>query len=89
MYNGNKLDLNPMRIASANALFFKRKSLNQIVKGANTRNSTASKTTDNFSLISSISIKPIEIWLLCNLAYPFIIIIVNIMIQVTRSPIKS
>ena len=59
------------------------------VKCAKARNATASKTTDNFSLISSISIKPIEIWLLCNLAYPFIIIIVNIMIQVTRSPIKS
>ena len=38
--------------------------------------------TIHFLLNSSISIKPIEIWLLFNLAFPFIIIIVNILIQV-------
>ena len=34
------------------------------------------------SLPSTASIKPVEIWLLFNLAYPFLVIIVNILLQV-------
>ena len=34
------------------------------------------------SLPGSSNIKPIEIWLLFNLAYPFLVIIVNILLQV-------
>ena len=36
------------------------------------------------SLPSSSNIKPVEIWLLFNLAYPFLVIIVNILLQVHR-----
>ena len=34
------------------------------------------------SLPMTASIKPVEIWLLFNLAYPFMVIIINIIIQV-------
>ena len=34
------------------------------------------------SLPSSSNIKPVEIWLLFNLAYPFLVIMVNILLQV-------
>ena len=34
------------------------------------------------SLPSTVSIKPVEIWLLFNLAYPFLVIIINILIEV-------
>ena len=34
------------------------------------------------SLPSSPNIKPVEIWLLFNLAYPFLVIIVNVLLQV-------
>ena len=34
------------------------------------------------SLPSTPNIKPIEIWLLCNLIYPFLVILINIMLQV-------
>ena len=33
------------------------------------------------SLPGSSNIKPVEIWLLFNLAYPFLVIIVNILLQ--------
>lgn len=36
------------------------------------------------SLPSSSNIKPVEIWLLFNLAYPFLVIIVNILLQVGK-----
>ena len=36
------------------------------------------------SLPTTSDIKPVEVWLLFNLAYPFIIILVNILLQVTR-----
>ena len=35
------------------------------------------------SLPSTSDIKPVEIWLLFNLAYPFLVIFVNVMLQVT------
>ena len=35
------------------------------------------------SLASTPNIKPVEIWLLFNLAYPFLVILVNVIIQVT------
>ena len=34
------------------------------------------------SLPSTSNIKPVEIWLLFNLAYPFLVILVNVAIQV-------
>ena len=34
------------------------------------------------SLPSSYTIKPVEVWLLFNLAYPFLVILVNIILQV-------
>ena len=34
------------------------------------------------SLPSSSTIKPVEVWLLFNLAYPFLVILVNIILQV-------
>ena len=34
------------------------------------------------SLPGSSNIKPVEIWLLFNLAFPFLVIIVNILLQV-------
>ena len=34
------------------------------------------------SLASTPNIKPVEIWLLFNLAYPFLVILVNVIIQV-------
>ena len=34
------------------------------------------------SLPSTPTIKPVEIWLLFNLAFPFLVIIVNILLQV-------
>ena len=37
------------------------------------------------SLPETASIKPVEIWLLFNLAYPFMVIIVNIALQVKIS----
>ena len=37
------------------------------------------------SLPSTPNIKPVEIWLLFNLAYPFFVIIVNVLLQVRRS----
>ena len=37
------------------------------------------------SLPSTPKIKPVEIWLLFNLAYPFFVIIVNVLLQVRRS----
>ena len=37
------------------------------------------------SLPSSPNIKPVEIWLLFNLAYPFLVIIVNVLLQVLIS----
>ena len=33
------------------------------------------------SLPSSSNIKPVEIWLLFNLAYPFLVILVNVLLQ--------
>ena len=35
------------------------------------------------SLPSTSNIKPVEIWLLASLAYPFIIILLNVCIQVS------
>ena len=35
------------------------------------------------SLPSTSDIKPVEIWLLFNLAYPFLVIFVNVLLQVT------
>ena len=35
------------------------------------------------SLPSTPTIKPVEVWLLFNLFYPFMVIIVNILLQVT------
>ena len=37
------------------------------------------------SLPSTANIKPVEIWLLFNLTWPFLIIVTNIIIQVTDS----
>ena len=34
------------------------------------------------SLPSTPNIKPVEVWLLFNLAYPFLVILVNVVIQV-------
>ena len=34
------------------------------------------------SLPSTANIKPVEVWLLFNLAYPFLVILVNVVIQV-------
>ena len=34
------------------------------------------------SLPSTSAIKPVEVWLIYNLAYPFIIILVNVLLQV-------
>ena len=34
------------------------------------------------SLPSTSNIKPVEVWLLFNLAYPFLVILVNVVIQV-------
>ena len=36
------------------------------------------------SLPATANIKPVEQWLLFNLAYPFFVIIVNIALQVSR-----
>ena len=36
------------------------------------------------SLPSTANIKPVEVWLLFNLAFPLIIILVNILLQVTK-----
>ena len=41
------------------------------------------------SLPGSSNIKPVEIWLLFNLAYPFLVIIVNILIQYFEKPSAS
>ena len=38
--------------------------------------------TVSSSLPSTSAIKPVEIWLLCNLAYPFLVIISTIILQV-------
>ena len=35
------------------------------------------------SLPSTADIKPVEIWLLFNLAYPFLVIITNVVLQVS------
>ena len=37
------------------------------------------------SLPSTANIKPVEIWLLFNLTWPFLIIVTNIIIQVTEN----
>ena len=37
------------------------------------------------SLPSTSNIKPVEVWLLFNLAYPFLVILVNVVIQVEIS----
>ena len=37
------------------------------------------------SLPSTPTIKPVEIWLLFNLAFPFMVIVVNILLQVKKS----
>ena len=37
------------------------------------------------SLPSTSAIKPVEVWLLFNLAYPFLVILVNVRIQVRGS----
>ena len=34
------------------------------------------------SLPSTASIKPVEVWLLFNLAYPLLVILVNVLLQV-------
>ena len=36
------------------------------------------------SLPSSPNIKPVEVWLLFNLAYPFLVILVNIVVNVSN-----
>ena len=36
----------------------------------------------NTSLPSTSDIKPVEIWLIFNLSYPFLVILVNVVIQV-------
>ena len=36
------------------------------------------------SLPSTADIKPVEIWLLFNLAYPFLVIITNVVLQVSK-----
>ena len=36
------------------------------------------------SLPGTPTIKPVEVWLLCNLAYPLFVMVVNIMLQVTK-----
>ena len=36
------------------------------------------------SLPSTPSIKPVEVWLLFNLAYPFLVIITNVFVEVTQ-----
>ena len=36
------------------------------------------------SLPSTPTIKPVEVWLLFNLAYPFLVIITNIIIEVSE-----
>ena len=35
------------------------------------------------SLPSTANIKPVEVWLLSNLAFPFLVIIVNVLLQVS------
>ena len=35
------------------------------------------------SLPSTANIKPVEVWLLFNLAYPMIVILLNVLLQVT------
>ena len=42
--------------------------------------------TVSASLPSTSVIKPVEIWLLCNLAYPFLVIISTILLQVIIDP---
>ena len=37
------------------------------------------------SLPTTSDIKPVEVWLIFNLAYPFIIILVNVILQVQQS----
>ena len=37
------------------------------------------------SLPSTSDIKPVEVWLLFNLSYPFLVILVNVLMQVTLS----
>ena len=37
------------------------------------------------SLPSTPTIKPVEIWLLFNLFYPFLVIIINILLQVIKT----
>ena len=41
------------------------------------------------SLASTPNIKPVEIWLLFNLAYPFLVILVNVIIQVAVLELHS
>ena len=41
------------------------------------------------SLPSSSNIKPVEIWLLFNLAYPFLVIMVNILLQVGQGQVAE
>ena len=41
------------------------------------------------SLPSTPNIKPVEMWLLFNLAYPFFVIIVTVLLQVSSIPSSS
>ena len=41
------------------------------------------------SLPNTYGIKPVEIWLLFNLAYPFLVILVNICLQVSLSALPQ
>ena len=38
------------------------------------------------SLPSTANIKPVEVWLLFNLAYPVLVILVNVLLEVRDSP---
>ena len=41
------------------------------------------------SLPTTSVIKPVEVWLIFNLAYPFLTILVNVLLQVRRSPVGT
>ena len=41
------------------------------------------------SLPTTSNIKPVEIWLLASLAYPFIVILLNVFIQVSLSLVND
>ena len=45
--------------------------------------------SESTSLPSTSNIKPVEIWLLFNLSFPFLVILVNVVIQVTKQNVKS